>query len=191
MSVWQRHRTHRQTVGRCVFKLVRTCHGLSSWRVQHYVSCSPRWCLVYDASLGIQLLRTFHTGNLSHSFKFEDRSRDLIVVPYMNWRFYNSLCCSTINSTQLKIFICPQELAGVPEKQRCNQPKAYSSAMLAFLHLVPNSMTWPILGRFFRAYHNANMRFSLYMSTYYPLLAWYSFPGNNSNRYHKLVPNDH
>ena len=83
-----------------------------------------------------------------------------------------------------------QELAGVPQQHRWEQPGIYSTFMLAFLHLVPNTMTWPVLGKIFRAYHNANMRFSLYMSTYYPLLAWYSFPGNPTNRYYKLVQNE-
>lgn len=83
-----------------------------------------------------------------------------------------------------------QEMAGI-KPESCHQPNSmHGSAMLALLRLVPHSLSWPLLGPLLRAYHNANMRFSIYMSTYYPLLAWYSFPGNSSTRFQKLVPSE-
>ncbi|XP_026285270.1 uncharacterized protein LOC113211178 [Frankliniella occidentalis] len=82
-----------------------------------------------------------------------------------------------------------QERAGVPEPLRCETYKA-SAIMLTFLHFIPNTLDWPILGPIFRMYHNASMNFSLFMSTYYPLLAWYSFPRNSNTRYQRLVPSE-
>lgn len=83
-----------------------------------------------------------------------------------------------------------QEFMGIPQHQRTKPHNTYGSIMLSFLHLIPNTMDWPILGKFFRSYHNVNMQFSLYMSTYYPLLAWYSFPKNSTTQYKALVPSE-
>ncbi|XP_034250225.1 uncharacterized protein LOC117650739 [Thrips palmi] len=83
-----------------------------------------------------------------------------------------------------------QELIGIPQPQRTEPPNSYSSSLLYLLHIVPSTMNWPIIGKFIRMYHNANMHFSLYMSTYHPLLAWYSFPRNTTTQYKILVPNE-
>ncbi|KAK3924178.1 Rubber oxygenase [Frankliniella fusca] len=79
-----------------------------------------------------------------------------------------------------------QERAGVPEDLRCKTTKT-GSILLALLHFIPNSLKWPAVGQLCRIYHNVNMHFSLFMSTYYPLLAWYSFPNNSNTQYRKLI----